>query len=249
MKPMMRIAAFALLLVFTGMAYAQSYSNNEYLKKSLELRALSTTAFDAGDYDAATAYAREAKDWALKSDEYIAKAMAAMTKADAARQQALARAVAEKAIAAATERYNWAVSVNAKQGYPSEFASATDNLDDARRAFTSTDYGRAKVRAEAVIAYLAGVSEFQPWPAAYKVRSISGRADCLWRIAEYSFIYNDPLKWPAIYEANRKFLKDPSNPNLIFPGQILTIPSLDGETRSGSYDPKKSYMDFPRAKK
>ena len=89
--------------------------------------------------------------------------------------------------------------------------------------------------------------EFAPLPAKYVVRLIPERRDCLWRIAEYSFIYNNPLKWPVLYEANKKTFKDPSNPDLIFPGQVLVIPSIKGEARDGTWDSKKTYQ--PLAKK
>ena len=46
--------------------------------------------------------------------------------------------------------------------------------------------------------------------------------DCLWNIAkEY---YDDPFKWRIIYEANKHFISDP---RVIFPKQILEIPSLE----------------------
>ena len=48
--------------------------------------------------------------------------------------------------------------------------------------------------------------------------------ECLWWIAEYEDIYNDPFMWPLIYNANRDQIK---NPDLIYPGQTLRI------TRSG----------------
>lgn len=56
----------------------------------------------------------------------------------------------------------------------------------------------------------------------YVVRLIPNRRDCLWRIAEYDFVYGDPLKWEAIYEANSDKIKDP---NLIYPGQKLLLPA------------------------
>jgi len=59
----------------------------------------------------------------------------------------------------------------------------------------------------------------------YTVRLIPERRDCLWRIAEYQFIYNNPWKWPIIYKANKKVIG--TNPHLIFPGQIFDIPALD----------------------
>ena len=59
--------------------------------------------------------------------------------------------------------------------------------------------------------------------SSYTVKYIPSKRDCLWRIAEYDFVYGDPLKWKLIYEANRDKIKDP---DLIYPGQKLTIPNL-----------------------
>jgi len=66
----------------------------------------------------------------------------------------------------------------------------------------------------------------------YTVRLIPDRRDCLWRIAEYDHIYNDPWQWPRIYQANKSILSDNlensqgyTRPeDIIYPGQILTIP-------------------------
>jgi len=45
--------------------------------------------------------------------------------------------------------------------------------------------------------------------------------ECLWWIAEYEDIYNDPFMWPVIYNANKDKI---NNPDLIYPGQTLRIP-------------------------
>ena len=71
--------------------------------------------------------------------------------------------------------------------------------------------------------------------------------DALWRIAGYSYIYNNPIQWYRIYEANRNILRDPDNPDLILPGQRLIIPSLNGEQRSGQYDPQSDYITYDEA--
>ena len=55
----------------------------------------------------------------------------------------------------------------------------------------------------------------------YTVRLIPERRDALWRIAEYSSIYGDPLQWPLIWKRNKKLIQ---NPDLIFPGWQLIIP-------------------------
>lgn len=48
------------------------------------------------------------------------------------------------------------------------------------------------------------------------------KGDCLWNIAKK--FYNDGSKYTVIYNANKKLIG--SNPNLIYPGQKLTIPAI-----------------------
>lgn len=63
------------------------------------------------------------------------------------------------------------------------------------------------------------ISVVEPEPEAqfYEVKS----GDTLSRIAkEY---YGDPMKYPAIFEANKPMLK---HPDQIYPGQVLRIPPL-----------------------
>jgi len=55
------------------------------------------------------------------------------------------------------------------------------------------------------------------WPTAHRVMP----DECLWIIAGYWEIYDNPLEWPKIYEANKNQIKDP---DLILPEQVLTIP-------------------------
>jgi hypothetical protein len=47
------------------------------------------------------------------------------------------------------------------------------------------------------------------------------KGECLWWIAEYEDIYNDPFMWPLIYTANTDQI---DNPDLIYPDQKLKIP-------------------------
>lgn len=55
----------------------------------------------------------------------------------------------------------------------------------------------------------------------YVVRLIPDRRDCLWRIAEYNYIYSNPYMWPKIWRRNRKLIQ---HPDLIHPGWKLVIP-------------------------
>lgn len=75
-------------------------------------------------------------------------------------------------------------------------------------------------------------------PFSYTVRLIPDRRDCLWRIAGYDMIYNDPTQWPTIYRANKAqidrgydgYLRNVDEPkysraqDIIFPGQVFDIP-------------------------
>lgn len=47
------------------------------------------------------------------------------------------------------------------------------------------------------------------------------KGECLWWIAEYKKIYNDPFMWPLIYKANKDKIDDP---DLIYPDQTFYIP-------------------------
>jgi hypothetical protein len=63
------------------------------------------------------------------------------------------------------------------------------------------------------------------------------KGDCLWRIAGKKEIYGNPKYWPKIWEANEDgVISAPynvqhkvTNPNLIYPGQVLRIPKLTDE--------------------
>lgn len=51
--------------------------------------------------------------------------------------------------------------------------------------------------------------------------------DWLSKIAGMGKVYHDGSKWPMIYEGNKEKISDP---NLIFPGWVLLIPTLDQYT-------------------
>lgn len=62
------------------------------------------------------------------------------------------------------------------------------------------------------------VAENPPKPANQTYTVVRG--DCLWNIAKK--YYGNGSKYTVIYNANRDKIK---NPNLIYPGQVLTIPA------------------------
>lgn len=61
----------------------------------------------------------------------------------------------------------------------------------------------------------------------YTVGTWAENRDCLWNIAGKMEIYSDPLLWVKIWQANTDKIK---NPDIIFPGQVLTIPAKSDKT-------------------
>jgi nucleoid-associated protein YgaU len=61
----------------------------------------------------------------------------------------------------------------------------------------------------------------------YTVGTWAENRDCLWNIAGKIEIYSDPLLWVKIWQNNTDKIK---NPDIIFPGQVLTIPDKAPKT-------------------
>ena len=193
--------------------------NNEYLLESLRLTQLAEDTSNTGDYDKAIEYAKEAIRYARLSDEYVA-------------QQMKIRGVAD-AIAAAQSRMEWADSVNAAEHYPDEYEDAQAAYDEALTARSGENWDEAIEAALRVMDILSFVPDVPLLAAQYLVRTWNPLKDCLWNIAAKPQVYGDPLKWTVLYNANKEKLAQPENPDLIYPGTILDIPSVNGEIRRG----------------
>jgi nucleoid-associated protein YgaU len=61
----------------------------------------------------------------------------------------------------------------------------------------------------------------------YTVGTWEKDRDCLWNISAKDNIYGDPLMWPKIWQANTDKIR---NPDIIHPGQELTIPPAGPKT-------------------
>ncbi len=229
---MKRISLLIGALLLTASVFGQSLLENSYYQKSLELRAQAQEAFDAGDYDAAADLAAQAQEFAQLSDEFV--------------DTMLAKDQADSAMSAAQIRMTWAMGAGIPETYPTDWNLATARMELATSAYGREEWLDAASYADLVLYTLADLSERLPLPKYYAVRLIPDRRDCLWRIAEYPFVYGDPWKWRMLYDANKAVLVNPNDPDLILPGQILEIPSLRGETRAGTWDPTKPYVDLPK---
>lgn len=106
---------------------------------------------------------------------------------------------------------------NGDYKYSMSFAEAKDIMiytvnELGIKPASPTDVNRYHWRANAI-------TNARPAPkteTTYTVKS----GDTLWRIAKKYL--GDGSRWPQLYEANRSVVG--SNPNLIYPGQVLTIP-------------------------
>jgi len=221
-------------------AAANLILNNPYFQKSVQLKEQANEAFEEGDYEASTAYAKEAAEYAQRSDDYVYMRLA------------------EAAFARAQSRYTWAVSIGASRRYPAEYKTASAAYNEAVNARKAENWGITLTASNRVLMALANakgtggdpgpVAEpIRPaatkgaLPAQYTVRHWIETGDCFSAIAGWAWVYGDPHQWRKLYEANRNKLPQPNNPNLILPGMILEIPSLKGETRSGMWDPSAKY--------
>ena len=218
------------LLVTLGFVFGASYSNNEYQKKARELTTLAQEAFDEGNYDKAIELTAQAEDYAEKSQAYI--------------QMMIAKSDAEKQMTIAKNQQAWALRVRGDVNYPMAYSAGTKSLENGQVAFDKEDFVGASAYAIEAIQAFSSIEEVTPLPQFYIVRPWAENKDCYWNISGRSYVYNNPTLWENLYQANKSKMKDPANPDLIYPGMKVEIPSITGEYREGTYSPKAEYQTF-----
>ncbi len=239
-----------LLVLVAAALSAQSLLDNEFYNKAKELKAQSEQALAEGDYDNAADLAAQAQDLLAKSDAYVVKMRGFYT--------------ANGWLSRAKESLDHAKSIQAEVNFKDDYDKASTAVQGAKDALDAEKYDDSIALSKEALAALEGVRvvEKQPevtpvvtpppveepptLPGQYTVRLNMSRRDCLWRIAGFPWVYNDPHQWKALYDANKAVLTDPKNADLILPGQVFTIPSIAGEKREGMYDPDKTYPEIPR---
>ncbi|MFW6292941.1 MAG: LysM peptidoglycan-binding domain-containing protein [Spirochaetota bacterium] len=247
-----RLLLIGLLLVVAAVVSAQSLLDDPRYRSLIdevqELKEQAQIALDEGRYDDAVALSRQAEEVAAEAEAYA--------------EVRVLRFRANSWVNRAQQRIRYAESINAETHYPDEWELSNQYMADARASFEAEQWAEAiassrlafnaleevrpvRVAEEPRPAEVAPVPATEPQdepeavlPRYYVVRLIPERRDCFWRIAEYDFVYGDPWQWTELYEANRDGLPDPDNPHLMHPGMVIEIPSLDGETRSGFWNPE-----------
>ena len=227
MKKIITCIAAALV---AATVFAASYKNNTYQKLAREYTIKAEKALDAGEYVLAEEYAAKAKENAELSDQYI--------------NHMLAKENAEKNLNLAKNRVVFVEGIHGKENYPIAYEAATKALAQAESAFAKEDWDNANAYALQVLDILSEVKEITPLPKYYVVRPWATDRDCFWNISGRPYVYNNPYLWENLYEANKQALPKPNDPNLILPGMKMEIPSLTGEYRDGTYNPKTEYEPY-----
>ncbi len=246
----MRAGIVALLLLFAAASvFAQnSLLDNPNYRRSLDLQRQAKSAFDSGDF--------------LKAAEQSKAAEVLSRTARAEAETQLQRWTANSWKNRAAARIAFGERVDAAGRYPEVWPPAQEAYAQAVAEYEAERFETSIAASRKVVELLAGIAaapapEKPPVPAPetvtepvaiaveepvspdlpefYTVRLITDRRDCFWRIAGYSFVYGDPLKWPILYEANKDKIPDSTNPHLILPGEVFVIPSIQGEKRSGAW--------------
>jgi len=220
------VLALAALLVSVSV-FAASYKNNTYQKLANEYTKKAEAAMDAGEYAESIEYAKLAEENAALSKAFI--------------EMMTAKTTADDALNLARNQLKYAESIQADKNFPMAYTAAKENLENAEKAYAAEDYVKAAEYAKAVLAALDGIREITPLPAWYIVRPWAETKDCYWNISGRPYIYNNPLLWENLYQANKQNMPKPEDPNLIHPGMKMKIPSITGEYRDGVYNPKKQY--------
>lgn len=209
---------------------AASYTNNPYQKLAREYTAKSEQAFDEGNYDASVEYAQLAEENAALSESYTTLMRAKYS--------------ANTRLKYAENRMAWAEKINVSIYYPMAYSASKTAIENGYTSYDAENYAQAESYANQAIDALADVKEVIPLPEYYVVTPWDSSKDCFWNISGRPFVYNNPLLWENLYEANRDNIPESDNPDLIYPGMKMEIPSITGEIREGVYSSSKNYEPY-----
>ncbi|MBR4374963.1 MAG: hypothetical protein IKP49_11445 [Treponema sp.] len=225
-KVLLTVAA----LLAGSVVFSISYKNNTYQKLADEYTRKAQAALDAGEYELSVEYSIKAEENAALSQAYVKKM--------------LEKAEADKVMKKASNRIAEAKKMKADLNFPMAFSAAQNAFATAQDYYGKEDYPTAAQYAKQVLDALAGIKEVTPLPQFYVVRPWAETKDCYWNISGRSYVYNNPLLWENLYQANKSKMPNPNDPNLILPGMKMEIPSITGEYREGVYSADKQYDPY-----
>ena len=227
---MKKFLSSLIILTVVSSLFAASYMNNTYQKLANEYTKKAEIALDAGQYADSVEYAKKAEENAALSKAYI--------------ETMMARNEAEDVLNLARNQIAWAEKIDAPNTFPMAYTAAKESLSKAELAFSNEDYQKTTEYAQETLNALEGVVAGTPLPKYYIVKPWGESKDCYWNISGRPYVYNNPRLWENLYQANKDNMPKPEDPNIITPGMKILIPSINGEYRTGIYDPKKNYNTF-----
>lgn len=231
------------MLVCASAIQAQSLLENEYQRAGREYERQAKVAFEEGRFEESAVLSDKAAEEYRKSREWADLQLVKFRAANAINR-------AERAIMDVSGVRSQA------QKYAAEIAKAKTLLAEAKTLYRGEKWEEARLKAIESIEALDGIgaafTEVTPpatfdgtLPRYYTVVARPSLTDCYWRISAMKGVYENPLEWKRLWEANKKSMRDPENPNLIYPGMVLEIPSLQGENREGMW---RQAADYPSLK-
>lgn len=199
---------------------AKEYNAEEYAAENLRLAERSLATAEDAYADQKLKEGFSAVEVAkINADEAYSKSI----KETASREIANSKALLQKALAGGKSTTD-------------EYAAAQESCDSAEAMYAegrykeAIDYAKeAALLSNIVISQKGGKDETVDKSSVdedkdYFFYTVVYRArlkDCLWRIADK--YYDNPRKWPLIYNANKDKIK---NPDLIYPGWVLKVPKI-----------------------
>lgn len=134
--------------------------------------------------------------------------------------------------------------------------SKSGNVADARKQFDALKASKVRCLPEFWDRFNAMEKKLLDWekpvepPKSNKYTVVKG--DCLYKIAGKKEIYGNPRMWPVLWDANKTVTLDPkapkntktkiTNPNLIYPGQQLVVPTLTDKMKQDAMKVKNRWM-------
>lgn len=220
---------------------AQNLQDNKHQKAGRDYEKQAREALNAGNYDQATTYADLSSEEYRKSIEYAETLKLKFRAANAIN-------LAQRTI---TDVSNVKTTADF---YATEITQAKTTLAEARKLFDSENWLESRAKAMESLALLKDIRRVEPEPKQkttsvsknvlprfYTVLAKPTNSDCFWNISGMSGVYDDPTAWENLWKNNKDSMRNSDNPNLIFPGMVIEIPSINGETREGNLDPNKDY--------
>lgn len=247
MKHTKYIGCVLLILLISGPAItAQNLLDNQFYREAEQLRQQANDAIDNGEFSLSIQLSRRSQELSVLAYEYAEQlyfafiARAAKRRAestlDMINRSTIEYTVQEQIIIEDSRAfYTDGVMLFDRERYELSGLSFLNVI--AVLVASNINMGLEPRIVQVIDKPSVSDEEVTALPRFYRVRLIPKDRDSFSKIAAYPFIYGRYQDWPTLYEKNKDKIVDSENPNLIHPGQLFEIPSMQGEKREGEWTP------------